>query len=82
MEQLERMSGEPAAGTTVAQVMAPMHAAMVADPREPYDAVVARLPFNPSGRFLVLEQGRLVGMVSPRGLAGHPALPATATREA
>jgi len=40
------------------------------------------LAFNPSGRFLVLEEGRLVGMLSPRELSGHPALPATATREA
>src|SRR2546421_886250 len=82
LEALDALPGEPSAGTTVAQVMVPMQPAMVADPREPYDAVMARLAFNPTGRFLVLEEGRLVGMLSPRELSGHPALPATATREA
>ena len=51
--------------TSAAQLMAPMHAGMVAGPGEALGAVASRLPMNPVGRFVVLDAGRLVGLLTP-----------------
>jgi hypothetical protein len=46
--------------------MVPMALDMVANAAEPYEWVAARLAANPSGRFVVLDGGRLVGVLSCR----------------
>lgn len=63
---LEGLEAVPAArwpGLTAADVMVPMRAEMVANPAEPYEWVLARASANPTGRFVVLDGGRLVGLV-------------------
>lgn len=60
---------------TAGQIMIPMQWAMVAQAGEPLESVFARLGMNPVGRFVVLDAGRLVGMLTPAALA-RPAYPA------
>lgn len=54
---------------TVADAMVQMHAALAAAPQERLAAVLTRLPANPTGRFVVLDAGRLVGMLTPGAIA-------------
>lgn len=70
-ETLETIPPERWATLTAGQVMIPMQWALVANPAEPYEAVLARLRSNPVGRFVVLDAGRLVGMLTPARL-GRP----------
>lgn len=51
---------------TAGEVMVPMSPEMVANAAEPYGQVIARVGANPAGRFLVLDGGRLVGVLSCR----------------
>ena len=46
--------------------MVPMTLEMVANAAEPYEWVAARVGANPAGRFVVLDGGRLVGVLSCR----------------
>lgn len=76
-EALDSIPRERWGSVTAGQIMIPMQWAMVANASEPYDAVLARLAMNPAGRFVVLEAGRLVGMLTPaalgRPVTRHPA---------
>ncbi|HWD07929.1 MAG TPA: site-2 protease family protein [Actinomycetota bacterium] len=76
-EALEAVPPEQWPSLTAGQLMIPMQWELVANPAEPYDAVLARLRTNPVGRFVVLDAGRLVGMLTParlgRPLASRPA---------
>jgi Zn-dependent protease len=69
LEALDAIAPERWPSLTARDVMVPMQAAMVADAQEPYDSLVARLSANPAGRFVVLDRGWLVGVVSPHELA-------------
>src|SRR5260370_74511 len=51
---------------TAGDAMVPMALEMVASAAEPYEWVVARVAANPAGRFVVLDGGRLVGVLSCR----------------
>jgi CBS domain-containing protein len=51
---------------TAGDVMVPMALEMVANAAEPYEGVAARVGANPAGRFVVLDGGRLVGVLSCR----------------
>jgi hypothetical protein len=51
---------------TAGDVMVPMAPEMVANAAEPYEWVLARMPMNPVGRFVVLDGGHLVGVLSCR----------------
>ena len=51
---------------TAGDAMVPMALEMVASAAEPYEWVVARVGANPAGRFVVLDGGRLVGVLSCR----------------
>ncbi|MGH2717576.1 MAG: M50 family metallopeptidase [Actinomycetota bacterium] len=73
-ETLETIPAEHWPTLTAGQVMIPMQWALVANATEPYEAVLARLRNNPVGRFVVLDAGRLVGMLTPARLA-RPAAP-------
>ena len=78
-EVLATIPHEHLGSLTAGQVMIPMHWAMVAQAGEPLESVFARLGMNPAGRFVVLDAGRLVGMLTPAALAhpaGYPAYPA------
>ncbi|HEU5003425.1 MAG TPA: site-2 protease family protein [Actinomycetota bacterium] len=78
-EVLATIPREHWAALTAGQVMIPMQWAMVAQAGEPLESVFARLGMNPAGRFVVLEAGRLVGMLTPAALARpapYPASPA------
>lgn len=71
-ETLEATPREYWPQLSAGQVMVPMHAGMVAAPQEPFAAVLSRLAMNPSGRFVVLDAGRLVGMLTPGLLLSTP----------
>jgi Zn-dependent protease len=51
---------------TAGDAMVPMAVEMVANAAEPYEWVLARLGANPAGRFVVLDGGRLVGVLRCR----------------
>jgi len=68
IEGLQAVPPERRASLTAADVMVPMGPEMVATAWEPYAGVLARLNANPAGRFVVLDGGRLVGVLSPREL--------------
>jgi CBS domain-containing protein len=66
---LEGMEAVPPArwpALTAGDVMVPMALEMVANAAEPYEWVAARVGANPAGRFVVLDGGRLVGVLSCR----------------
>lgn len=71
-EILDSIPREHWPALTTGQVMIPMQSSMAADAAEPYTAVLVRLPMNPSGRFVVLDQGRLVGMLTPAAIGPLP----------
>jgi Zn-dependent protease len=66
LEGMEAVPSERWATLTAGEVMVPMAPAMVANAAEPYEWVVARVGANPAGRFVVLDGGRLVGVLSCR----------------
>jgi Zn-dependent protease len=72
-ELLESIPREHWGSLSAGQVMIPMQWAMAANPTEPYEAVLARAAMNPAGRFVVLDQGRLVGMLTPAAIGRAPA---------
>lgn len=80
-EGLEAVPKERRASLTAAEVMVPMGPEMVAAAWEPYAGVLARLNANPTGRFVVLDGGRLIGVLSPRELARRLAGIADALRQ-
>ena len=51
---------------TAGDAMVPMALEMVASAAEPYEWVAARVGANPAGRFVVLDGGQLVGVLSCR----------------
>jgi len=64
---LERVRAVPAGRrneTSVRAVAAPISEVVVASPDDPVNALVPRLATSREGRALVLDQGRLVGIVS------------------
>lgn len=65
IEGIQAVPREQWALLTAADVMVPMRQEMVAWSGEPYEFVLARLGANPAGRFVVLDDGRLVGVLSP-----------------
>jgi Zn-dependent protease len=66
LEGLEAIPRERWATLTAGDAMVPMALEMVASAAEPYEWVVARVAANPAGRFVVLDGGRLVGVLSCR----------------
>lgn len=66
LEGLEAIPRERWATLTAGDAMVPMALEMVANAAEPYEWVVARVAANPAGRFVVLDGGRLVGVLSCR----------------
>jgi Zn-dependent protease len=68
-ESLDAVPREHWGALTAGQVMIPMQWAMVANAAEPYEAVLGRLGANPAGRFVVLDAGRLVGLLTPAAVA-------------
>jgi Zn-dependent protease len=66
LEGLEAIPRERWAFLTAGEVMVPMALEMVANAAEPYEWVAARVGANPAGRFVVLDGGRLVGVLSCR----------------
>jgi hypothetical protein len=66
LEGMEAVGPQRWATLTAGEVMVPMTPEMVANAAEPYEWVVARVGANPAGRFVVLDGGRLVGVLSCR----------------
>ncbi len=64
LEALEALPPQRRAALSAGEVMTPMGLEMVASAGEPYALVVARMATNPTGRFIVLDAGRLVGVLS------------------
>jgi CBS domain-containing protein len=51
--------------------MVPLSDELVAAPGDPVLEALARMGGSPRGRLLVLDQGRLVGMLSTRSILRH-----------
>lgn len=71
-ETLESVPRDRWPGLHAGNIMVPMQATMATNPLEPFASVIARLAMNPVGRFVVLDGGRLVGMLTPAALGQGP----------
>lgn len=70
LSMVQQVAPEYWSKMTVRQVMFQMGPALLASPEESVSAVLERMPDNPTGRFIVLSGGRLVGMLTGANLAG------------
>jgi len=68
LSQLKRVPREARSSTRVRDIAVPLQLAPTARPTEPLVDVLQRLE-EPGQRLLVMEDGRLVGIVSPRDIA-------------
>lgn len=71
---LEAIRGQPRETwdqLVVRRVMIPLSPSIEAQPREPLPAILERLADNPIGRFLVIDEGRLVGILSATDIARY-----------
>lgn len=69
MAQVQRLPAERWAATTVAEVMLPAAHVPTATPTERVTAVLDRLRAQSGGLALVLDGGRLVGLLTPDGIS-------------
>ncbi|MFI9585473.1 site-2 protease family protein [Streptomyces sp. NPDC052236] len=64
VHRAQESAGRDGMDTTVADVMFPMDEVVTTGPDEPLGGLLLRLEASPARRALVMEQGRLVGIVS------------------
>jgi Zn-dependent protease len=85
---LSQLRGVPAsrrANTLIGDVAIPLNRVVTARPEEPVTVLLRRVPSITDGRVLVVDQGRVVGIVAPADIAkvietrGWPAGPPNAT---
>jgi Zn-dependent protease/predicted transcriptional regulator len=68
LRDILKMSPEEREGTSVQGAMTPLRDELVAAPGDPVLEALARMSRSGLGRLLVLDDGRLVGVLSPRGV--------------
>ncbi len=80
LSMVQQVSPDYWSKMTVRQVMFQMGPSLLASPEESVSAVLDRMPDNPTGRFIVLSGGRLVGMLTGANLAGFLSSKPTASQ--
>lgn len=74
LDTMRRIPADRRGQTRVAEVAMPLERSVIVEPETPAVEVAARLAMGRQGLALVLEQGRLVGVVSPTDLSRAIAL--------
>ncbi|HVE75662.1 MAG TPA: site-2 protease family protein, partial [Actinomycetota bacterium] len=69
LHQIRSLAREQWDALTVRQVMFPIQPAMVTSEDEPVGKVFERITENPAGKFLVMKEGALIGMLSVSDVA-------------
>lgn len=71
LRDILRLSPEERENTSVQGAMVPLSEAIVIDPREPLSAALGKMAESKVGRLLVMEEGKLVGLLTMSSLVRH-----------